>query len=103
RKRTNRRSRGQALRRLLPERRARPHGQGRAKIECDIDNHHWIDNPHRILWRTGMSNLTWMNPFRLTLGVSLFACAAVATAQPTFGNPSPTAGKETSQKANAAA
>ena len=35
--------------------------------------------------------------------MSLFACAAVATAQPTFGNPSPTAGKETSQKANAAA
>ena len=50
-----------------------------------------------------MSKLTLSNAFHLTLGVSLFACAAVATAQPTFGNPSPTAGKETSQKANAAA
>jgi len=37
------------------------------------------------------------------LGVALAAWTAVAPAQPTFGNPSPTAGKETSQKANAAA
>jgi hypothetical protein len=29
-----------------------------------------------------MSKLTSTNAFRLTLGVSLFACAAVATAQP---------------------
>ena len=50
-----------------------------------------------------MSKLTLSNAFRLTLGATLFACAAVAAAQPTFGNPSPTAGKETSQKANAAA
>jgi hypothetical protein len=39
----------------------------------------------------------------LALGVALFAVAAVASAQPTWGNPSPTAGRETSQKANAAA
>ena len=37
---------------------------------------------------------------------ALFECLAgapLAAAQPTFGNPSPTAGRETSQKANAAA
>ena len=37
------------------------------------------------------------------LGAALFAVASLASAQPTFGNPSPTAGKETSQKANASA
>jgi curli biogenesis system outer membrane secretion channel CsgG len=50
-----------------------------------------------------MSNRISTNVFRLTFGAALFACAAAAAAQPTFGNPSPTAGKETSQKANAAA
>ena len=50
-----------------------------------------------------MSNRIASNAFRVALGAALFACAAAATAQPTFGNPSPTAGKETSQKANAAA
>jgi hypothetical protein len=34
---------------------------------------------------------------------ALLAVATLASAQPTWGNPSPTAGKETSQKANAAA
>lgn len=37
------------------------------------------------------------------IGTALFAIASLASAQPTFGNPSPTAGKETSQKANASA
>jgi hypothetical protein len=37
------------------------------------------------------------------LAAALFAVASLASAQPTFGNPSPTAGRETSQKANAAA
>jgi hypothetical protein len=37
------------------------------------------------------------------LAAALFAAASLASAQPTWGNPSPTAGKETSQKANAAA
>ena len=40
---------------------------------------------------------------QFAVGVALAGWVAVATAQPTFGNPSPTAGKETSQKANAAA
>jgi hypothetical protein len=40
---------------------------------------------------------------RATLGVALAGWMLVSEAQPTFGNPSPTAGKETSQKANAAA
>ena len=40
---------------------------------------------------------------RYALGAALFAAAALASGQPTWGNPSPTAGKETSQKANAAA
>ncbi|MEO5764304.1 MAG: hypothetical protein ABIR52_03265 [Casimicrobiaceae bacterium] len=37
------------------------------------------------------------------LGAALAGWVALAQAQPTFGNPSPTAGRETSQKANAAA
>jgi hypothetical protein len=37
------------------------------------------------------------------LGLALLASASLAGAQPSWGNPSPTAGKETSQKANAAA
>jgi curli biogenesis system outer membrane secretion channel CsgG len=36
-------------------------------------------------------------------GIALMAFAPVAASQPTWGNPSPTAGSETSQKANAAA
>jgi curli biogenesis system outer membrane secretion channel CsgG len=39
----------------------------------------------------------------LAVGVSSIAGLPAATAQPTWGNPSPTAGRETSQKANAAA
>jgi hypothetical protein len=49
-----------------------------------------------------MSNRS-LNFVRFALGLSLFAGAAVAIAQPTFGNPSPTAGSSTSQKANASA
>ena len=44
--------------------------------------------------------------FRMTniaIGAALISCAAVSIAQPRFGNPSPTAGSETSQKANASA
>ena len=37
------------------------------------------------------------------LAAAFFAAASLASAQPTWGNPSPTAGKESSQKANAAA
>src|SRR6266700_5946758 len=37
------------------------------------------------------------------LGAVLLAAASLASAQPTYGNPSPTAGRDTSQKANAAA
>jgi curli biogenesis system outer membrane secretion channel CsgG len=39
----------------------------------------------------------------LLFGAVLLAATSVASAQPTWGNPSPTAGSETSQKANAAA
>ena len=39
----------------------------------------------------------------ILLGAPLLACASLALAQPTFGNPSPTAGSSTSQKANASA
>jgi hypothetical protein len=39
----------------------------------------------------------------LLLGTILLAAATVSTAQPKFGNPSPTAGSDTSQKANASA
>src|SRR6201997_2833562 len=37
------------------------------------------------------------------IGAVLLVAASLASGQPTWGNPSPTAGKETSQKANAAA
>src|SRR4029453_5436239 len=37
------------------------------------------------------------------LAAVLVASVPLASAQPTYGNPSPTAGRETSQKANAAA
>jgi hypothetical protein len=40
---------------------------------------------------------------QIAVGVALAGWVVAAAAQPTFGNPSPTAGKETSQKANAAA
>jgi len=40
---------------------------------------------------------------RAALAVAALGWLAVAQGQPTFGNPSPTAGKDTSQKANAAA
>ena len=40
---------------------------------------------------------------KLALGAALLAGASLAIAQPTFGNPSPTAGGSTSQKANASA
>ena len=40
---------------------------------------------------------------RYLLGAALLAITCVASGQPTFGNPSPTAGRETSQKANASA
>ena len=43
---------------------------------------------------------SWLSP---VAGVTLMACAGLALAQPHFGNPSPAAGGETSQKANASA
>ena len=39
----------------------------------------------------------------LALGVAVLGWASLSAAQPTFGNPSPTAGSSTSQKANASA
>jgi len=42
----------------------------------------------------------WITP---VAGAALLACATLAFAQPRFGNPSPSAGSETSQKANASA
>src|SRR3977135_2543807 len=50
-----------------------------------------------------MSNRTWMGFITMALGASLIAGSSLALAQPTFGNPSPTAGSSTSQKANASA
>ena len=50
-----------------------------------------------------MRNRIWMTCIGLALGAPLYALAPLAAAQPTFGNPSPTAGSQTSQKANAAA
>src|SRR5450432_1116222 len=50
-----------------------------------------------------MSNHTWIRMTNLALGALLIAGASLAPAQPRFGNPSPTAGSDTSQKANASA
>jgi hypothetical protein len=50
-----------------------------------------------------MRDRAWIETMSYLLGPALFAVASLASAQPTWGNPSPTAGKETSQKANAAA
>jgi curli biogenesis system outer membrane secretion channel CsgG len=50
-----------------------------------------------------MRNRSCSRFIHLSLGAALLASSSVASAQPTFGNPSPTAGSSTSQKANAAA
>ena len=50
-----------------------------------------------------MTNRTRSASCSLLLGALAMACTSLALAQPRFGNPSPTAGKETSQKANQAA
>jgi len=50
-----------------------------------------------------MRNDASINCARYLLGAALLAVTSMASAQPTFGNPSPTAGKETSQAANASA
>jgi curli biogenesis system outer membrane secretion channel CsgG len=50
-----------------------------------------------------MTHRTCFCFIKLSLGASLLAGASLAMAQPTFGNPSPTAGSSTSQKANASA
>jgi hypothetical protein len=50
-----------------------------------------------------MKRNAWTEITPFLVGTALFAVASFASAQPTWGNPSPTAGKETSQKANAAA
>src|SRR5215831_7593017 len=54
-------------------------------------------------WRRHIMCTRTLKFVRIALGVSLLAGASVAIAQPTFGNPSPTAGSSTSQKANASA
>jgi transposase-like protein len=50
-----------------------------------------------------MSHCASLDSTRYLLGAALLAAATIASGQPTWGNPSPTAGRETSQKANAAA
>jgi len=50
-----------------------------------------------------MSQHIFSKCLAFSLGVALAVAAPLAIGQPTFGNPSPTAGSETSQKANAAA
>jgi hypothetical protein len=50
-----------------------------------------------------MKHDAFFDSMKYLLGATLFATASLASAQPTFGNPSPTAGRETSQKANASA
>src|ERR1700680_3914978 len=50
-----------------------------------------------------MSDHTYLRITKLALGAVLMASASLVLAQPRFGNPSPTAGSDTSQKANASA
>ena len=50
-----------------------------------------------------MSNRKSVRYSGIALGATLLAVASLALAQPRFGNPSPTAGSDTSQRANASA
>jgi hypothetical protein len=50
-----------------------------------------------------MSDRTFARRARPLAAAVVLACASLALAQPRFGNPSPTAGSETSEKANASA
>ena len=50
-----------------------------------------------------MSNRKSVRYSGVALGATLLAVASLALAQPKFGNPSPTAGSDTSQRANASA
>jgi hypothetical protein len=50
-----------------------------------------------------MSHDIYIRITKLALGATLIASASLALAQPRFGNPSPTAGSDTSQRANASA
>jgi hypothetical protein len=50
-----------------------------------------------------MSNRKFIRCSGLALGATLLAASSLALAQPRFGNPSPTAGSDTSQRANASA
>jgi hypothetical protein len=50
-----------------------------------------------------MNMRTLFSPINLLVGATILGWTSLAAAQPTFGNPSPTAGKETSQKANQSA
>ena len=50
-----------------------------------------------------MSPHAFLDCTKLLIAATLLAATSLASAQPTWGNPSPTAGKETSQKASAAA
>jgi hypothetical protein len=50
-----------------------------------------------------MNMRTLFSSINLLVGVTILGWTSLAAAQPTFGNPSPTAGKETSQKANQSA
>jgi len=50
-----------------------------------------------------MKHRAFIDSMKYLLAAAVFATASLASAQPTFGNPSPTAGRETSQKANASA
>ena len=50
-----------------------------------------------------MNKRTLFSSINLLIGATILGWTSLAAAQPTFGNPSPTAGRETSQKANAAA
>jgi hypothetical protein len=50
-----------------------------------------------------MKHHAFIDSVKYLLGVALLATGSLASAQPTFGNPSPTAGRDTSQKANASA
>src|SRR5439155_3439269 len=50
-----------------------------------------------------MKHHAFIDSVKYLLAAAVFATASLASAQPTFGNPSPTAGRDTSQKANASA
>ena len=97
RQRAGRRGGRDAVFRLLPDRGRRAPQAGAAVGRSLLALSTMHSEDHAMSQRARTATL------QILLGAALVAAATTASAQPTWGNPSPTAGGDTSQKANAAA